>query len=84
MRMLLPILRADIGLVEHAAPNQPLAGPILAYACRHDRAAYPIAVGGWRRFAQNGFALCSFDCGHFFARTAQDFLPTLAGDLRCT
>ena len=83
MRMLLPILRADIGLVEHAVPNQPLACPILAYAGMHDRAADPIAVGGWRRFAQNGFALRSFDGGHFFARTAQDFLPTLAGDLRC-
>lgn len=83
MRMLLPILRADIGLVEHSVPNQPLACPILAYAGRHDRAADPIAVGGWRRFAQNGFALRSFDGGHFFARTAQDFLPTLAGDLKC-
>ncbi|MFZ4535716.1 thioesterase II family protein [Propionivibrio sp.] len=83
MRMLVPILRADIGLVEHAVPNQALTCPILAYAGKQDHAADSVAVGGWRRFAQNGFALRSFDGGHFFARTASDFLPTLAGDLKC-
>ena len=80
-QMILPILRADIGLVAHPVPDLPLACPILAYAGNQDLAAQPTSMQEWRRFAGMAFSLRTVQGGHFFARTAADFLPTLDRDL---
>ena len=80
-RLLLPILRADLSLDGHAVSALPLDCPILAYAGSQDAAADPASMQDWRRFAAAGFSLRSFQGGHFFARTAGDFLTTLARDI---
>ncbi|HLA35390.1 MAG TPA: thioesterase domain-containing protein [Rhodocyclaceae bacterium] len=80
-RLLLPVLRADIALVEHTVPTQPLPCPILAYGGSQDAAATATMMDEWKRFADDRFAMRSFHGGHFFARTDSEFLPTLARDL---
>ena len=81
LKMLLPILRSDIGLSQQSVATSPLRCPIFAYAGVDDAAADPSSVDRWRRFTEAGFALRTFAGGHFFARTADDFLPTLARDV---
>jgi surfactin synthase thioesterase subunit len=80
-KMLLSVLRSDIRLVEHAVPDQPLPCNIVAYAGAEDHAAPPESLEEWRRFSATGFTRRTFAGGHFFARSASDFLPTLAADL---
>lgn len=80
-RLLLPILRADVGLVGHAVPALPLLCPVLAYAGSQDAAASPSSMREWQRFAGAGFRLHAFQGGHFFAKSASDFLPTLDRDM---
>lgn len=79
--MLLPILRADIGLVEQGMPTQSLHCPILAYCGDQDATATPAGMNEWQRFTSAGFAMRTLPGGHFFGRTAQDFLPALADDV---
>lgn len=79
--MLLPILRADISLAGQPVPAGPLHCPILAYAGSDDAAALPSSMQAWRQFTAAGFALRTFEGGHFFARTAADFYPLLASDI---
>lgn len=76
--LLLPILRADLGLASQRLALPPLRCPVLACAGSEDAAARPAAMREWRRFTQAGFSLLTFEGGHFFARTASDFLPALA------
>lgn len=79
--LVLPILRADFALSEQRVPLAPLACPILAYCGRDDAVADPRAMARWQPYSRAAFALRSFDGGHFFARSAADFLPTLARDV---
>ncbi|MDX8399011.1 MAG: alpha/beta fold hydrolase [Gallionellaceae bacterium] len=79
--LLLPILRADIGLVAHPVPLLPLKCSILAYAGEQDNAASPSSMEKWQRFSSGEFNLRTFDGGHFFARSNSGFLPTLAADI---
>lgn len=79
--LLLPILRQDIRLVEDAVPQTPLATPILAYAGDSDASATPGSMKAWSKFTRIGFGLRVFSGGHFFARTAGDFLTTLRADI---
>lgn len=80
-QLLLPILRADIGLVGQPVPAGPVRCPILAYAGSDDDAAKPSAMARWRDFTQAGFSMRTFQGGHFFARTAGDFLSVLTADI---
>lgn len=79
--LLLPILRADLALASQRLALQPLSCPVLACAGSADAAARPAAMREWRRFTEAGFSLSTFEGGHFFARTASDFLPALAAML---
>lgn len=79
--LLLPILRADFALVEQAVPLAPLAVPVYAYAGIDDAIAAPALMEGWRRFTRDTFSLRGFPGGHFFARSAREFLADLARDL---
>lgn len=81
MAMLLPILRADIGLVEQGMPTQSLEIPVLAYCGDQDATATPAGMEQWRRFTTARFAMRTMPGGHFFARTAEQFLPALADDI---
>lgn len=79
--LLLPILRADFALVEQAIPQEPLPIPVYAYAGIDDPIATPALMAEWRHFTRSAFALRSFPGGHFFARTAKEFLASLARDI---
>lgn len=81
MRLLLPVLRSDIRLVEHAVPAQPLSCRVVAYAGTDDVAALPARMEEWRRYTRGEVAVRAFAGGHFFARSAENFLPALASDL---
>lgn len=82
--LLLPILRADFALVEQAVPRSPLALPIFAYAGHDDAIAGPSPMARWRDFTQGEFALRCFPGGHFFARSAAEFLARLASDIEAS
>jgi surfactin synthase thioesterase subunit len=79
--LLLPILRADFALVEQAIPRDPLPMPVFAYAGIDDPIATPAHMEEWRRFTHSAFAMRSFPGGHFFARSAKEFFPSLARDI---
>lgn len=79
--LVLPILRADFALSEQSVPLAPLDCPILTYCGRDDAVADPQAMARWQPYSRSAFALRSFDGGHFFTRSATDFLPTLARDV---
>lgn len=79
--LLLPILRADFALVEQAVPHAPLPLPVYAYAGEDDPIATPALMEEWSRFTHAAFALRSFPGGHFFARSAREFLACLGQDI---
>jgi surfactin synthase thioesterase subunit len=79
--LVLPILRADFALSEQSIPLASLACPIIAYCGRNDAVADPQAMARWQSYSRTGFALRSFEGGHFFTRSATDFLPALALDV---
>jgi surfactin synthase thioesterase subunit len=79
--LLLPILRADFALVEQDIPQTPISIPVYAYAGIDDAIATPTLMERWRFFTRSTFSMRSFAGGHFFARSAKDFLASLAQDL---
>lgn len=79
--LLLPVLRADFALVEHDVLQTPLTCPIYAYAGNEDPVATPANMQRWQLFSSASFALRHFPGGHFFTRTAADFLPALSLDI---
>ncbi len=81
-RVMLPILRADLALAEQPVPREPLPCPINAFAGRQDFFAPPAAMAGWQRFTRGSFTLHDFPGGHFFFRTAEEFLPALDRSVR--
>jgi len=80
--LLLPILRADIGLVAHPVPLLPLKCSILAYAGEQDAAASPSNMANWQRFSGGRFNLRTFEGGHFFVRSNSEFMSTLVVDIK--
>ena len=72
-RFFLPLLRADIGLVEsyrceHASP---LPLPIVAFAGDDDDEARPEQMEAWRRHTSSEFELHVLPGGHFFINAEQ-------------
>ena len=64
----LPILRADLTLVETfpAAPPHGLACPLLALAGQNDRAVTDLGLENWRAYTAAGFRRERLPGGHFF------------------
>jgi surfactin synthase thioesterase subunit len=81
MRLLVPVLRSDIRLVEHPVPSHPLSCRLVAYAGTEDMAAPPSTMEEWRNYTTSHVLVRAFAGGHFFARSAENFLATLASDL---
>lgn len=79
--LVLPILRADFALSEQSVLLAPLACPVFAYCGYDDTVADAKAMAHWQRYTQASFTLRSFDGGHFFSRSAANFLPLLAQDI---
>jgi surfactin synthase thioesterase subunit len=67
-RLVLPALRADLAVVETAArpAGPPLTCPVHAFAGVSDREASPERMATWAVETRVGFALDTFDAGHFF------------------
>lgn len=80
-QMFLPILRADIGLVDCPVVQQPLSCPILAYAGEQDEIVPPVKMQAWQQFSRDRFDLRCFEGGHFFTKTNEAFLSRFAQDV---
>lgn len=85
VRILLPLLRADVALNEayRFAEEAPLPCPITAYGGLGDPKAPREAVQAWERHTSGGFAARFFPGDHFFVFGAQRdlVLRTLSADL---
>lgn len=82
--MFIPILRADIGLVECTITQKALTCPIIAYAGKQDEIVPPTRMQNWQLFTLNDFELRCIEGGHFFARTNNQFLSMFANDIALT
>jgi surfactin synthase thioesterase subunit len=84
MRVLLPILRADVTLCETYAhlPDAPLACAISVFGGLDDPSAGPDALAAWRVHTRHTFRLHLLPGDHFFPQTARPLiLRALADDL---
>lgn len=76
LRLLVPTMRADFGLLEtfdyRAGPL--LACDIAAFYGTSDHAAPCADMKGWGRHTSGGFTLSGFEGGHFFLKSAEDAL----------
>lgn len=82
--LLLPILRADLALVESYAyrPVEPLPVPIVAFAGRDDSEAHACDMVGWSAHTSGPFELHTLPGDHFFLNSARgQLLGMLAGHL---
>jgi surfactin synthase thioesterase subunit len=72
MRLILPTLRADLGVCERYRyeHQQALNCPISAFAALDDSGALPEAVSAWRMQTTSRFQLHLVDGGHFVLQTA--------------
>jgi surfactin synthase thioesterase subunit len=80
-QMFIPILRADIGLVDCSVVQQPLPCPIIAYAGAQDEIVASLKMQDWQRFTSDAFDLRCFKGGHFFTKNNDEFLSTFAQDI---
>lgn len=80
-QMFIPVLRADIGLVDCPVMQQALSCPIMAYAGEHDEIVPPLKMQGWQQFSGDGFDLRCFEGGHFFTKSNEGFLTKFAQDI---
>jgi len=73
LRIFLPILRADLAMVEtFAYTAEPrLDCPISAYGGTDDPWSSPAGLAGWREQTTGAFSLRLFSGGHFFVQTAR-------------
>lgn len=83
-QMFLPILRADIGLVECQVRQKTLSCPIVAYAGEQDEIVSLTTIQAWQQFTSGRFDLRSFEGGHFFTKTNEIFLSTFSQDISLT
>jgi medium-chain acyl-[acyl-carrier-protein] hydrolase len=84
MRMLLPIMRADIEAIETYAYRHepPLTLPVFIYGGRDDPQMAPDNIAGWQSLTQQPRPPRLFDGGHFYLQDERDVLvAALASDL---
>lgn len=67
LRLLAPMLRADMALAETWPPRPPsaLEVPLVVYSGRDDATAPPPAVAAWARYARAGFTAHHLEGDHF-------------------
>lgn len=78
--MFVPIMRADFEMAVQPLDLTALDCPIIAYAGLADDHAAPADMAQWDRYSTASFRLRAFAGGHFFLRSARDFLPALEAD----
>ncbi|WP_439542279.1 thioesterase II family protein [Hyphomicrobium sp.] len=84
MRMLLPIMRADIEAIETYTYRHepPLAAPFFIYGGRDDPQMTPDNIAGWLPLTEQPHAPKLFSGGHFYLQDERDALiGALAADL---
>ena len=84
LELFLPVLRADITLVEtytELAPGERVPCPVIAYGGAGDPHATSAEMPGWARYTSAAFRSRTFDGGHFFLHDAPQAVGCLAGDL---
>lgn len=82
LEFLLPILRADIKLVQQYryVPSAPLTLPIKAYGGLRDEHAQKAGLALWSQHTSGGFALSMLQGGHFFFQESKRQFMSLFGD----
>lgn len=89
LKLLLPVLRADLALLEtyHHVREEPLVCPISAFGGLEDQAVTPSMIEAWRDQAGGPFTMRMLPGNHFFMNTgraallqavSQDLKPYLA------
>jgi surfactin synthase thioesterase subunit len=67
LELVLPALRADLGLFVHREPAvHRLPAPIVVLSGESDPLADPRSMSGWQRFTTGGFSARAFVGGHFY------------------
>ncbi|MFC4159120.1 thioesterase II family protein [Chitinimonas lacunae] len=79
--MVFRVLRHDFALIESATLPRPSRCPLIGYCGRDDDSANAALMAGWAAYAPLGFVLREFVGGHFFLRSAPEFLACLGTDL---
>ncbi|MFU2208078.1 thioesterase II family protein [Solidesulfovibrio sp. C21] len=77
MRLILPILRADLALMESlplASGRAPLPIPMTVFGGAHDELVAPTAVAAWENYTTASFTKIMFPGGHYFLHTDHDML----------
>ncbi len=79
MALLLPILRADIGLIETYVyqESEGLHCPIFAFGSLEDPETTDENVEGWRKHTHASFSTQMFPGGHFYINTHQELLLSM-------
>lgn len=78
MAAMLPVLRADMGVVESYRPQapRPLPCAITAFSGSRDRSLSTSDVGSWREQTASSFNHVVLDEGHLYLQSARDFLTS--------
>jgi medium-chain acyl-[acyl-carrier-protein] hydrolase len=73
MQFFLPILRADLAMLETYVyrPDAPLACPLTAFGGREDELVAPADLAAWLEQTSGEFTLRMFAGNHFFLQAAQ-------------
>jgi medium-chain acyl-[acyl-carrier-protein] hydrolase len=76
LEMMLPLVRADLEMVEcyQYAPGLPLSCPVAAFGGLEDEEVLRDDLAGWSAHTTSQFSLHMFPGGHFFIKTAESLL----------
>ncbi|WP_326786381.1 thioesterase II family protein [Streptomyces sp. NBC_00151] len=84
LRMLLPVLRADLTVLAGPRPedDRPLGCPVRVYLGERDSGVKPERAAEWRAESNGDYAVRTFTAGHFFVQEqVDDVLTQLCADL---
>jgi medium-chain acyl-[acyl-carrier-protein] hydrolase len=84
LEIVLPVLRADFEVVQtyKYRPAAPIQTPITAFSGIDDNFVSRPEIEAWSRETASTFKSREFRGGHFFLKTAHDFLPALRDELQ--